>query len=542
MADYETSTYDSTIEGTSTYTSEGYVEPAPEEQASSKNNMLLKAGVVLIGVVLVVAIVLAISGSSSSSQKAEAAQGGSGEGDDKDEAHYSYIAQKKTSTQSTRTSASTTAKKSRRTTLSSSKKTTMNTTLTTTGKTTSGTQGQATQKTNLRTAATTTTQRPIPHKTLVCTFGPQIKASSPFPEDGLCDYIILEDMPSGRAQDFAEPFKAPVKHFIDIAAKHRKTEYGVGFDGLSSNKTKEVVKDPSVKKHLHGLFAKRIFHFGYINTPTYQFNKHIMEELLHILKVITSYLEDKKTPQRPIYTFMASTWSPDFDEVSALDASELFRTVLMPDLFISRAHLYDQDSAFEYCKIMPANFLKPPPQPPDTTVYFFSMTSAIQHIADLDKLRGGGVQTASLSLSVGLYGRWYIVQTDGYERITQYHVGDVCFQAEIPHQRASITEVCRNKKYKVMDSKFMDCRYIADQKTKKTFAYDTVETLRYKLCASKQNATKLKYGLTAVGLEFVDATNYCGDGKFGLLSTVKKILKFYAEEYTSPAAYKKCLG
>lgn len=515
MADYETASNVESAAQESSYTSQGPAETAAGEKGVSKRNKLITAAVVLGIVALLVVVLLAVAGSSSSSRRAESGRGGSG---DDIMGNPSYVVSEKTSKPPpTKTNASTTAK-------------------------TATTKKRATTKKEI-TTTTTTTQRPIPYSTLVCTFGPLMKARTPFPEDGVCDYTFLEEMPSRKPADLGAPYPPPVKHFIDMASKHRQTEYGVAFDGSSWNVTKNVVKDPTVKSHLYSLFEKRIFHFGYINTPTFDFNIHKMTEMLHILKRITTYLEEKKTPQRPIYTVMASTWSPEYDEVSAKNAASAFRTVLMPDLFISRAHLYDHDSNIENCKIMPANFLRAPPQLKTQNTYFFNMATAIKHIADLDKLRDAGVRHAALSLSVGLYGRWYSVDTDAGGRIINYDVGDMCFQEPVDPQRASLTQMCRNRRYKdIRDSKLMHCKYAVDAKERKVFAYDTIQTLRYKLCASRKNFTALKYGLTAVGLEFCDGTNYCGSGKFPMLSTVKKALKFYSEHYTSPAAYAKCLS
>nr|XP_054925006.1 uncharacterized protein LOC129384001 [Dermacentor andersoni] len=298
-----------------------------------------------------------------------------------------------------------------------------------------------------------------------------------------------------------------------------------------------------MKGHLHKLFAKRIFHYGYINTNTFEFNKEGMVESLRILKRLTSYLEDRKTPQRPIYTVMASTWTPYYDEISASNVAEAFRTVLMPDLFISKAHLYDRDSNFKDCKILPANLLKQPKNLQSNNVYFFNLFTALRHAGDLDKMRNKGVKTAALSVSVGLYGRWYYVDTDGSMQVQNYAAGDTCHQQIIEHQLASIAEVCNDQKYgDVQKSELLNCRYVVDDKGFKTFVYDIPETLQYKLCLSRKNATTLKYGLTAVGLEFSDAADHCGMGKFPMLTTVKKTLKFFEEKYKSPDAYQDCLS
>ncbi|XP_070397356.1 uncharacterized protein [Dermacentor albipictus] len=174
-------------------------------------------------------------------------------------------------------------------------------------------------------------------------------------------------MPASRAKDFGGPYPSEVQHFINTAARQTKTEY------RTRSRTAAASKDSSVKRHLHKLFTKRIFHYGYINTDTEFFNKEGMVESLQILKRFTSYLEDRKTPERPIYTVMASAWSQFYDEISASNVAEAFRTVLMPDLFISKAHLYDLDSYDKECRILPANLLRQPEHLLFKNIYFFNL-------------------------------------------------------------------------------------------------------------------------------------------------------------------------
>ncbi|KAL1424496.1 hypothetical protein MTO96_020134 [Rhipicephalus appendiculatus] len=351
------------------------------------------------------------------------------------------------------------------------------------------------QRKGTATETTMSTKRPIPAHTLVCTYGPAITEASPFPEDGVCDYTVLEEMPSTVPRDFGEPFPAGVQHFVETAATYEKTEFVAAFDYNLRKKTALASKDPSVKTHLRALFAKRVFHYGYINTDTYSFSKDDMALLMRILKRLTGYLEDKKTPDRPIYTFMSSAWSPFYDEVSASHVAEVSRTILMPDMFISKAHIYEADSIYKDCKILPANLLKEPENLKDENVYFYTLYSALKHISDLDKLRNKGVKTVAFSVSVGLYGRWYHVNTDNDESVQNYEPGDSCFWQFIPEQMAGIATVCKNPKYNdVLKSEEMSCSYVVDYKKAMTFVYDTPTTIKYKLCLSNRNVTGLQYG------------------------------------------------
>ncbi|KAH8030905.1 hypothetical protein HPB51_012294 [Rhipicephalus microplus] len=103
------------------------------------------------------------------------------------------------------------------------------------------------------------------------------------------------------------------------------------------------------------------------------------------------------------------------------------RTILTPDMFISKGHIYDGDSDYLDCKILPPNLLKQPPHVKNNNVYFYNLFSALKHTSDLDKLRNDGIKMAALSVSVGLYGRWYLVDTDLDGNVQNYTPGDTCF-------------------------------------------------------------------------------------------------------------------
>ncbi|KAL1416339.1 hypothetical protein MTO96_028062 [Rhipicephalus appendiculatus] len=84
----------------------------------------------------------------------------------------------------------------------------------------------------------------IPAYSLVCTVGDGMNEATAFPEDGLCDYNMLEVLPV----KLGGPYPKRVEHFLDVASKHRRTQYGMGFD--------------SEKVHLPDLFIS-IGHYAY---------------------------------------------------------------------------------------------------------------------------------------------------------------------------------------------------------------------------------------------------------------------------------------
>ncbi|XP_075750772.1 uncharacterized protein LOC142817599 [Rhipicephalus microplus] len=219
-----------------------------------------------------------------------------------------------------------------------------------------------------------------------------------FPEDGLCDYIMLEVLPI----KLGGPYPKRVEHFLDVASKHRRTEYGMGFDS-------EL-------------------------------------EARCLRKIIISLLVDKQNPNRPIYTFVASAWKAlsGAQEVSAKDATNNFKKVLMPDLFISIGHYAFHDiNMLEKCRLLPATYLQPPQLDSNEQYkYTFGLESATKHVTDIDKLRDKGVEAPSLSVSVGLYGRWHYVDSKAGTKLEDHRPGSQCRPVVTKTQKTGIYEVC----------------------------------------------------------------------------------------------------
>ncbi|XP_077496216.1 uncharacterized protein LOC144107101 [Amblyomma americanum] len=306
---------------------------------------------------------------------------------------------------------------------------------------------------------------------------------------------------------------------------------------------KEIVKDPAAKSHLESLFKSRIFHYGYINTDPYLFDAQAMADVLGILKAVVNLLADKKTAARPIYTILASTWSQKYDQVSAAEAAAKFKSVLVPDIYISKAHLVENDSRFNDCVILPATFISAGGAAESNDVYFFNLVTALKHASDMNKLRHEGVGSAALFVSVGVYGRWYFDRIDNGNSSEGDTVGTPCLPHKFPEQMDSAAKVCGNNKYgEPHDCQKMDCRFVVDQEENKRLVFDSADTLRRKLCRSKRNVTDFKYGIVAARVEHSDASGGCGGGKFPLLKALKKLMQFFNGGHASEAALQKCLA
>lgn len=229
--------------------------------------------------------------------------------------------------------------------------------------------------------------------------------------------------------------------------------------------------------------------------------------------------------------------------MSAVDVASTFRRVFTPDIYISKAHLAENDSKFNHCAILPATFLEPPHTPDNEDVYFFSLVTALKHASDLDKLRNEGVGTTALYVSVGVYGRWYFDSADASGRVEEDTIGTPCLPRINAEQMASVATVCANLNYTdFRNSKVMDCKYVIDHTKRRRFVFDTAETLRRKLCITKSNTTGFVYGIIAARVEYSDSSNSCGQGRFPLLSSVKSILKYFNDPYVSAPDLRECVA
>ncbi|KAL3199769.1 hypothetical protein MRX96_043804, partial [Rhipicephalus microplus] len=162
--------------------------------------------------------------------------------------------------------------------------------------------------------------------------------------------------------------------------------------------------------------------------------------------IIIGLLVDKQNPNRPIYTFVASAWKAlsGAQEVSAKDATNNFKKVLMPDLFISIGHYAFHDiNMLEKCRLLPATYLQPPQLDSNEQYkYTFGLESATKHVTDIDKLRDKGVEAPSLSVSVGLYGRWHYVDSKAGTKLEDHRPGSQCRPVVTKTQKTGIYEVC----------------------------------------------------------------------------------------------------
>ncbi|XP_077495739.1 uncharacterized protein LOC144106766 [Amblyomma americanum] len=343
-----------------------------------------------------------------------------------------------------------------------------------------------------------------------------------------------------KPKDLGEPHPPSLQRITQMAALHRKTEYGVGFED-NTGPLDEVLNDPSTKGYFHNLFNKRIFHFAYININFFYFKRADIYNRLKVLKRIAHLFEDKKTPERPVYTILAGILRRSSDMHPAAVASS-FKTIHRPDLFISRADRAGQDINMKKCRILPPTLLKPP----QFEYYNFSLETGVAYVSGLDEKRSDGIGQTALSVSAAVFGRWYYYNFLDDDHSPGFPVGYKCYIAHEMQQEGSMAEVCKQSEFEVKYHKAFNIKYILNKTVQlaefRIFLYDSPETLLYKLCMSKKAAAGVKYGLTAYDINHDDPDGVCGNGQFPLLNAMKKAVEFYKNSYKTAADSQKCLS
>ncbi|KAH7968193.1 hypothetical protein HPB52_006870 [Rhipicephalus sanguineus] len=83
---------------------------------------------------------------------------------------------------------------------------------------------------------TTSTAAPVPRSvsllySLFCTVREGFtRQTLLFPPDGLCDIITFDSLFTSNDSSLSPPYKDDFKYFMEVAAQHRNTEYGIGIN------------------------------------------------------------------------------------------------------------------------------------------------------------------------------------------------------------------------------------------------------------------------------------------------------------------------
>ncbi|XP_065301972.2 uncharacterized protein [Dermacentor albipictus] len=389
-------------------------------------------------------------------------------------------------------------------------------------------------------ASKTTTPEPRTPVPLICTLTDQLLTSMKLPEDGLCDFVFFDSLEKHGGSTIAGPPNEGFELFLEAAAKHHLTQFGVGLDYLNYQKVEKIMAKPETTAHLRKLWDLNISHYGILNTQVYDYSMENVSSLLHILQKVSVFLKEQQSTDAPVagkaqrkgYTFLASGFATfQFTSETARRMNDIYT----PDYVVGIGHLFQEDKNFADCRIVPPNLRFVPPE----DSYFYSLETAVEA---LHGLRSSGLRFKA-AVSVAMFGRWYKPRHPD-PKVTKRpgHYGALQLCTSIPEfQLDSIVKVCTNPSYsKKVFVRGLNTEYVFNKTLERTFIYDTEESLRYKLCGSKVSWTSFSYGFAAYNIEYSDGTNLCGRGQFARLRSLKRVLRYFDEKFTSPDQYDSC--
>ncbi|KAL3179594.1 hypothetical protein MRX96_037976 [Rhipicephalus microplus] len=143
-----------------------------------------------------------------------------------------------------------------------------------------------------------------------------------------------------------------------------------------------------------------------------------------------------------------------------------------------------------------------------------------------------------LGVSVTLFGRWYKPRYPTSPE--NYSLMQPCtrFYGE---QITSIAKACREKPYRRFHfDNVYRAPFSFDKQEQMLFTYDSVESLRSKLCEGKTTLPEIPYVVAAFGIELEDWRDVCGYGTFLRLRFLKKLLEFFHHSDESPVDVTAC--
>nr|XP_050031705.2 uncharacterized protein LOC126527904 [Dermacentor andersoni] len=373
---------------------------------------------------------------------------------------------------------------------------------------------------------------PPPPMPLICTVGDGLKLSMIFPDDGLCDYTFFDSLEKQRGATLAGPYTDVLKRFLDASSKSVKTQYGAGFDYVNSRRVKDLLSMQDTIPHLDSLWNRGVSHYGVVNTQVYSFSSEKLDELLSILEALSQIMDEKSRVVRPSYTILATPVMPGpWTEM----ITDRFKRIYAPDIVVSLSHYSYEDRDLADCVMVPPTFLKPPP----AHDYIYSMETAHESIR---VLLSSGVN-ASMAVSVAMFGRWYKPlhpDPEVKDRPGNYSLFESCDY--IPEtQLGFVSKVCRDPRYRhTFYDHALHARVTYNKAAERLFVYDDEQSLRYKLCLSRAQYSTIKYGVAVYNLEYADDENSCGNGIYSRLRTVRQLLSFFQDNFTSPSDADRC--
>ncbi|KAK8769747.1 hypothetical protein V5799_013788 [Amblyomma americanum] len=124
-----------------------------------------------------------------------------------------------------------------------------------------------TKSSTMSDGADNSTDRGVPPKSLLCTYGVKLDSTMVFPPDGLCDFVFFDSLYKNDTNKLDGPYSPNFDYFLIQAKKSSVTTYGAGLDYGNIEDVQEFLDSSNAETTIEGLLGDGIRHYGFLNTP-----------------------------------------------------------------------------------------------------------------------------------------------------------------------------------------------------------------------------------------------------------------------------------
>ncbi|KAL1475977.1 hypothetical protein MTO96_036880, partial [Rhipicephalus appendiculatus] len=205
-----------------------------------------------------------------------------------------------------------------------------------------------------------TVAEPAPLYSYLCTVSePKSNNVGHLPPDNLCDYLFYDSLyKNGRntLDSGLASLDEGVQYFMQQVAHYSHTKFGFSFAPEAALLHKDY-QTPEFYTTIDAIWNKNISHFGFVDLYREFAGPIVVKEALNVLKALHLHLKPQTSANRPSYYVLGLS----LDSSTDLFVLRLMKTVFVPSLFVSIAHLSYSPSNSKDCRIFPVSMEQLPP-------------------------------------------------------------------------------------------------------------------------------------------------------------------------------------
>ncbi|KAL1427331.1 hypothetical protein MTO96_017618 [Rhipicephalus appendiculatus] len=373
---------------------------------------------------------------------------------------------------------------------------------------------------------------------LICTIGTKLNGSKMFIKDGVCNYLFYDSVYKKGPTPFdPDNVDTSLSIFLANHSKFETTKFGIAFaykqrQQLLSELSTQDGATPVVVKYF---LDRDICNFGILDTPTKDFDKSSVEQMLESLKLLDQFSVTKTSEDRECITVFAG---PSADTPLEDVYVEKFSTIFTPSIVVILSHYLEGDNTFEDCRVVPPTMLARPPSLSTNSSYRYDMSTAAETISKMIARR----VDASWALSVTMKGRWTKLKGGQSADLLSECVHDPSAESF-----GSYTEVCEDRSF-TEDTQNKLSVYgtlYYNRNDGRMFAFDNDTTFNEKLCRLRAQHLSFAIAVAAYDVDYDDYSNVCAPinpfSEFSRLVNLKYVLDYLEKAFNVAAQLQHCL-